>query len=319
LHLAYLAAGIGPGDEVIVPSYTMAATAAAVLYAGGTPVFADIVGLEHPMIDVHHVEELITPRTRAVVVVHFGGYAATVDRLADLCAARGLALIEDAAHTPMATLGGRSLGTFGLAGAFSFFSNKVLAAGEGGLLATDDPEVAAFARSRRSHAMTRSSWDRHQGGAEDYDVPALGFNYRIDEPRAALLLSRLRRLADDVARRRELTLRYRELLNEVPGLIVPFSDESVATSCCYVMPVMLEDPSRQGELRIALREKHGVQTSLFYPAVHEFTAYRERFDAVALPRTELAARSEVTLPLFTHMTAADQDRVVRALAEELRP
>jgi dTDP-4-amino-4,6-dideoxygalactose transaminase len=319
LHLAYLAAGIGPGDEVIVPSYTMAATAAAVLYAGGTPVFADIVGLEHPMIDVHHVEELITPRTRAVVVVHFGGYAATVDRLADLCAARGLALIEDAAHTPMATLGGRSLGTFGLAGAFSFFSNKVLAAGEGGLLATDDPEVAAFARSRRSHAMTRSSWDRHQGGAEDYDVPALGFNYRIDEPRAALLLSRLRRLADDVARRRELTLRYRELLNEVPGLIVPFSDESVATSCCYVMPVMLEDPSRQGELRIALREKHGVQTSLFYPAVHEFTAYRERFDAVALPRTELAARSEVTLPLFTHMTAADQDRVVRALAEELKP
>ena len=231
LHLAYLAAGIGPGDEVIVPSYTMAATAAAVLYAGGTPVFADIVGLEHPMVDVEHVEELITPRTRAVVVVHFGGYAATVDRLADLCAAREIALIEDAAHTPMATLGGRSLGTFGLAGAFSFFSNKVLAAGEGGLLATDDPEVAAFARSRRSHAMTRSSWDRHQGGAEEYDVPALGFNYRIDEPRAALLLSRLRRLADDVARRRELTLRYRELLKEVPGLIIPFSDESVATSC----------------------------------------------------------------------------------------
>jgi dTDP-4-amino-4,6-dideoxygalactose transaminase len=319
LHLAYLAAGIGPGDEVIVPSYTMAATAAAVLYAGGTPIFADIVSLEQPMIDVAHVEELITPRTRAVVAVHFGGYAAAVDRLADLCAARGLALIEDAAHSPMATLGGRSLGTFGLAGAFSFFSNKVLAAGEGGLLATDDPDVAAFARSRRSHAMTRGSWDRHQGGAEEYDVPGLGFNYRIDEPRAALLLSRLRRLPDDVARRRELTVRYRELLKDVPGLIVPFSDESIATSCCYVMPVMLEDASRQGPLRIALREQHGVQTSLFYPAVHEFTAYRERHIGIALPRTELAARSEVTLPLFTHMTAADQDRVVEALAEELRP
>jgi dTDP-4-amino-4,6-dideoxygalactose transaminase len=319
LHLAYLTAGIGPGDEVIVPSYTMAATAAAVLYAGGTPVFADIVSLEQPIIDVAHVEALITPRTRAVVAVHFGGYAAAVDRLADLCAARGLALIEDAAHSPMATLGGRSLGTFGLAGAFSFFSNKVLAAGEGGLLATDDPGVAAFARSRRSHAMTRGSWDRHQGGPEDYDVPALGFNYRIDEPRAALLLSRLRRLPDDVARRRELTVRYRELLRDVPGLIVPFSDESIATSCCYVMPVMLEDSSRQAKLRIALREKHGVQTSLFYPAVHEFTAYRERFDGIALPRTELAARSEVTLPLFTHMTAVEQDRVVEALAEELRP
>jgi dTDP-4-amino-4,6-dideoxygalactose transaminase len=317
LHLAYLAAGVGPGDEVIVPSYTMAATAAAVLYAGGTPVFADIVSLEDPMIDPAHVEALITPRTRAVVAVHFGGYPAAVDRLAELCASRGLVLIEDAAHSPMATLKGRSLGTFGLAGAFSFFSNKVLACGEGGLLATDDPEVAAFARSRRNHAMTRGSWDRHQGGAEDYDVPGLGFNYRIDEPRATLLLSRLARLHQDVARRRELTLRYRRLLKNLPGLIVPFSDESVATSSCYVMPVMLADASRQGELRIALREQHGVQTSLFYPAVHEFTAYRERFGDISLPSTELAARSEVTLPLFSHMSAADQDRVVAALAQEL--
>ncbi len=317
LHLAYLAAGVGPGDEVIVPSYTMAATAAAVLYAGGTPVFADIVSLERPVIDPAHVEALITPRTRAVVAVHFGGYAAAVDRLAEVCARRDLVLIEDAAHSPMATLGERSLGTFGLAGAFSFFSNKVLAAGEGGLLATDDPEVATFARSRRNHALTRGSWERHQGGPEDYDVPALGFNYRIDEPRAALLLSRLRRLRNDVARRRELTLRYRQLLSDLPRLIVPFSEESVATSSCYVMPVMLEDPSRQGELRIALREKHGVQTSLFYPAVHEFTAYRERYPGVSLPKTELAAGSEVTLPLFSHMTDADQDRVVAALAAEL--
>jgi dTDP-4-amino-4,6-dideoxygalactose transaminase len=280
-------------------------------------VFADIVSLEQPVIDPAHVEALITPRTRAVVAVHFGGYAAAVDRLAEVCARHRLVLIEDAAHSPMATLGGRSLGTFGLAGAFSFFSNKVLAAGEGGLLATDDPEVAAFARSRRNHGLTRGSWDRHQGGPEDYDVPGLGFNYRIDEPRAALLLSRLRRLRGDVARRRELTLRYRQLLKDLPGLIVPFREESIATSSCYVMPVMLEDPSRQRALRIALREKHGVQTSLFYPAVHEFTAYRERYPSVALPKTELAARSEVTLPLFTHMTPTDQDRVVGALAGEL--
>jgi dTDP-4-amino-4,6-dideoxygalactose transaminase len=178
--------------------------------------------------------------------------------------------------------------------------------------------VAAFARSRRSHAMSRGSWDRHQGAAEDYDVAALGFNYRIDEPRAALLLSRLRRLAEDVARRRELTARYRGLLAQIGGLTVPFSDEAVATSSCYVMPVMLEDPARQAGLRIALREKHRIQTSLFYPAVHEFTAYRERFPGLSLPRTELAARSEVTLPLFSHMTAEDQDRVVAALGEELR-
>jgi dTDP-4-amino-4,6-dideoxygalactose transaminase len=319
LHLAYLAAGIGPGGEVIVPSYTMAATAAAVLYAGGVPVFADIVGLEAPVIDVEHVRELITPRTRAVVAMHFGGYPAPVDRLSELCAEHGLALIEDAAHSPLAELDGRSLGTWGLAGAFSFFSNKVLAVGEGGLLATDDANVAASARSRRSHAMTRGSWDRHQGGPERYDVPALGFNYRIDEPRAALLLSRLRRLPEEVARRRELTRRYRRLLADLPGLIVPFGDEAVVTSSCYVMPVMLEDCSRQSDLRIGLRERHQVQTSLFYPAVHEFTAYRERFPDVDLPKTELAARSEVTLPLYAHLTTEDQDRVVDALAAELCP
>jgi dTDP-4-amino-4,6-dideoxygalactose transaminase len=317
LHLAYLAADIGPGDEVIVPSYTMAATAAAVLYAGGTPVFADIVGLEQPLIDPDHVEALITPRTRAVVAMHFGGYAAAVDRLAELCEQRGIALIEDAAHAPMADLDGKSLGTWGLAGAFSFFSNKVLAAGEGGLLATDDDRVAELARSLRCHAMTSVSWDRHQGNSEHYDVMRLGFNYRIDEPRSALLLSRLRRLEEDVARRRELTHRYRRLLADVPGLLVPFSDESVESSSCYVMPVMLEDPERQGPLRIALRETRGVQTSLFYPAVHEFSEYRRRFPGVSLAKTELAARSEVTLPLFTHITEDAQDRVVNALAVEL--
>ncbi|MBV8219048.1 MAG: DegT/DnrJ/EryC1/StrS family aminotransferase [Solirubrobacterales bacterium] len=318
LHLAYLAAGVGVGDEVIVPSYTMAATAAAIVYAGGTPVFADIVSPAQPVVDPGHVEELITPRTKAVVAMHFGGYPAAVEELADLCARRGLFLIEDAAHSPLATVGGRRLGTFGLAGVFSFFSNKVLAAGEGGLVATDDADVAAFARSRRSHAMTRGSWDRHQGGPDHYDVPGLGFNYRIDEPRAALLLSRLRRLEDDVTRRRALTRRYRRLLEDMPGLIIPFDHDAVATSSCYVMPVMLEDPSRQGDLRVALRERHRVQTSLFYPAVHEFTAYRARYPGVSLPMTELAARSEITLPLFSHMSETDQDRVVGALAQELQ-
>ena len=177
LHLAYLAAGVGPGDEVIVPSCTMVATAAAVLYAGGTPVFADIVEINEPVIDPEHVEALITERTKAVVAMHFGGYAAPVDRLEEICRSHRLTLLEDAAHSPLASLANRSLGTWGLAGAFSFFSNKVLCAGEGGMLVTDDAEVAAFARSRRSHAMTTGSWDRHVNGPSHYDVPALGFNY----------------------------------------------------------------------------------------------------------------------------------------------
>ena len=317
LHLAYLSAGIGPGDEVIVPSCTMVATAAAVLYAGGTPVFADIVGIEEPLIDPDHVEALITPRTKAVVAMHFGGYGAAVDRLSQLCDRHGIVLIEDAAHSPLARRGGRALGTWGVSGAFSFFSNKVLSVGEGGLLATDDDDVAAFARNRRSHAMTTITWDRHQGSSEPYDVIGLGFNYRIDEPRSALLLSRLRRLEDDIRRRRELTLRYRRLLSDIPGLIIPFSEDSVADSSCYVMTVMVAEPAMQGPLRIALRERHGVQTSLFYPAVHEFTSYRDRFGEMSLPKTELEARSQVTLPLFAHMTDDQQDRVVEAIAAEM--
>ncbi len=298
LHLAYLAAGVGPGDEVIVPSMTFAATANAVLYCGGTPVFADIVGPHDLSVDPDHVEALVGPRTKAVAAVHFGGYAAPVERLAALCAREGLALVEDAAHAPSAQLGDRKLGTFGFAGAFSFFSNKVLPCGEGGLLATDDDTVAAHARKHRSPA-------------------AAGLNYRMDEPRAALLLSRLARLEDDISLRRVLVRRYRERLAQLDGVIVPYRDDDVELSSCYVMPVVLDEVGRQSAVRRAMRERHAIQTSLLYPAVHEFTAYRERFPGISLPRTERLARTEVTLPLFPHMTDVEQDRVLAALAEAL--
>lgn len=317
LHLAYLAAGVGPGDEVIVPAFTFVATAAAVLYCGATPVFADIVGLQDPGVDPDDVAAKITDRTKAVACVHFAGYPAAADTLEALCADRGLALIEDTAHAPSATLGGRKLGTIGLAGAFSFFSNKILAVGEGGLLATDDDDVAALARSRRSHAMTSGTWDRHSGRTDTYDVVALGYNYRIDEPRSALAMSRLTRLEDDIQIRRGLVREYRSRLGGLDGLIVPYRDEDVAASSCYVMPVMLADPERRDGFRSHLSERHGVQTSIFYPAIHEFSAYRGHYPAEGLERTERAARSEVTLPLYPHMAAEDQDRVIAAVEEAL--
>jgi dTDP-4-amino-4,6-dideoxygalactose transaminase len=317
LHLAYLAAGVGPGDEVIVPAMTFAATAAAALYCGATPVFADILGPHDLSLDPDDVERRITPRTKAVSVVHFAGYPAPVERLKALADAHGIALIEDAAHSPDAQAGGRMLGTWGLAGAFSFFSNKVLACGEGGLLATDDDDVAALARSLRSQGMTSGSWSRFVGETDSYDARGLGFNYRIDEPRAALLLSRLRRLERDVARRRELTRAYRAKVAGIPGLSVPYTDADVDHSTCYVMPLIVDDEARRDGVRRHLRERHGVQTSLFYPAIHEFTAYRERFGAQSLPRSEHIARAEITVPLFPEMDDATQDRVVGALAEAL--
>ena len=316
LHLAYLAAGVGPGEEVIVPSFTFTASAAAALYCGATPVFAEIVSRRRPSLDPEDVARRITPRTKAVCAVHYAGYAAAADRLRELCDAHGIALIEDAAHAPSATLRERKLGTWGLAGAFSFFSNKVLSAGEGGLLCTDSDEVAAFARSRRSHAMTSGTWERHGGRADTYDVVGIGYNYRLDEPRAALLLSRLARLETELARRRELTLRYRELLSQLEGIVVPFEDAEVASSSCYVMPIMLEREGARAQVGVRLRER-GIQTSVLYPAIHSFSAYRERFPGVSLPITELASRTELTLPLYPHMTYEDQDRVVGELAEAL--
>jgi len=314
LHLAYLAAKVGPGDEVIVPSFTFAATAAAVLYCGATPVFAEIVSRKNPSIDPDDVERLITPRTKAVCAVHFAGYAAQVDRLKALCDEHGIALIEDVAHAPSASLGPRKLGTWGLSGAFSFFSNKVLSVGEGGLLCTDDDDVAAFVRSARSHAMTSGTWDRHSGRTDTYDVTGLGFNYRLDEPRSALLLSRMGRLEAEIERRRELTLRYRSLLAEVDGITVPYEDSDVPSSSCYVMPIMIDEDGRQADVSSAMRAR-GIQTSIFYPSIHRFTAYRERFPDVSLPITELASRTELTLPHYPHISHGDQDRVVTALAE----
>jgi dTDP-4-amino-4,6-dideoxygalactose transaminase len=316
LHLAYLAVGVGPGDEVIVPSMSFAATSNAVLYCGGTPVFADIVGREDLGIDVADVEARISDRTKAVCAMHYAGYPAAVASLRELCDARGIALVEDAAHAPSAEVDGRKLGTWGAAGCFSFFSNKVLSVGEGGLLATDDEGVAERVRSLRSHGMTSGTWDRHRGHAETYDVVNLGFNYRMDEPRAALLLSRMRRVDDEIARRRDLVRGYRERLAAVERLTLPYTDDDVGRSSCYVMPTLLDEGVDRREFRKGLSER-GIQTSILYPAIHEFTEYRRRYPDVSLPRTEAAARTQVTLPLFPHMTEGQLDRVCDAVGELL--
>ena len=294
LHLAYAAVEVGPGDEVIVPSITFAATAAAAIYCGATPVFADVVGPHDLGMDPEDVELKITSRTKAICAVHFAGYPAAVDRLKEIADAHGIALIEDVAHAPLADLGGKALGTFGRAGCFSFFSNKVLAVGEGGLVCTDDPEVYVRVKAQRD-----------------------ALAYAFDEPRAALVRSRMGRLAEDVEARRRLTKRYRQSLIGAEGIVIPYTDEEVDHSSCYVMPLVLSDVGRQSKLRAHMREQHGVQTSLLYPAIHEFTAYVERFGEQSVPKSERIARTEVTIPLFPHMTHAQQDRVVAALTDAL--
>ena len=318
LHLACLAVDVGPGDEVIVPSMTFAATANAVRYTGATPVFADVVSESDLGIDVAHVESLITERTKAVIPVHYAGYPVAIERLADLCRARGIALIEDAAHAPSArpAPGAAKLGSYGVAGCFSFFPNKVLGVGEGGALTTDSAELAAHVRRLRSQGMTAVSIDRHRGDARNYDVLDRGYNYRFDDPRAALLLSRFHRLEPELVARRNVVARYRELLAELPEITVPYADFDLDCSSCYLMGVVAGDPQTRRGLRERLAERHGVQTTM-YPAVHRFTAYREAYGEISLPRTERAADGLFSIPLFPHITAAQQDRVVEGLCESI--
>ena len=298
LHLAYLLAGVGRGDEVIVPSFTFTATASAVRYCGATPVFADIVGLDDLTLDVADVERRITPKTTAVTCVHFAGYAAAADRLAALCAERGLTLIEDAAHAPVAELHGRALGTWGRLGVFSLFSNKVLSVGEGGLLVTDEDELAERAWQLRGERFGE------------------GFEYRFDDLHAALALSRLAGLDRDVERRRAATHAYRAGLAHNSHVTVPFPSAAVASSSCYAMPILLREPGRRDQLQERLLARHGVQTSVLYEPVHLFTAFRSGTKAASLPNSEAASARVLALPLFGHITEAQREQVLAAVEQE---
>jgi dTDP-4-amino-4,6-dideoxygalactose transaminase len=311
LHLMCLAAGLGPGDEVVVPSMTFVATANAIAYTGARPVFADIVSLTEPWLSADAARAAITDRTRAVMAMSYGGHPGQIAELERLCAQHGLILLEDAAHGLGSRAGGRHVGTFGSAGAFSFFSNKNLAVGEGGAIVTDDDEIDRRARLLRSHGMTSLSWDRHQGHATAYDVVALGFNYRIDEPRAALAAARLARLDADNRERARLDAAYRDLLDH-SGPACALAADATVSSAHHLFCVVLDADLDRDAFRAGLARSR-IQTSVHYPPVHRFSIYDA--DQPALPVTEAYAARTVTLPLFAHMSDAQQAQVVRAVAD----
>lgn len=310
LHLACLALGIGQGDEVIVPSLTFVATANAVLYTGAEVRFADITDADDLTISPQDIERRITPKTKAIIVMHYGGHPCRMPEILDLASKYGLALIEDAAHAPGAALEGRSLGTWGDVGCFSFFSNKNLSTAEGGMLVTNREDIAEKVKVLRSHGMTSLTWDRHLGHAYTYDVVDLGFNYRIDEIRSALGLVQLGKLAKNNQRRSRITEQYRLALTD-SGVEIPFKAQ-FGYPAYHLFPVLLPEGSQRKAFIDCLRGL-GIQTSIHYPPVHLFTYYRSRYADISLPVTESIAAREVTLPLFPGMKSGDVDAVVEAV------
>jgi dTDP-4-amino-4,6-dideoxygalactose transaminase len=308
LHLACLALGVGPGVEVIVPTLTFVASANAVALSGGHPVFADSIGPDDLSIDPADVERRITPATRGVMCMHYAGYPCRMDALLDVCERHGLFLIEDVAHAPGASWEGRTLGTIGDAGCFSFFGNKNMTTGEGGMVLAREADVLAQIRLLRSHGMTTMSWDRYRGHASAYDVVRLGFNYRPSELTAALGRPQLAKLPANNERRNALIERYRGRLDR-SGMrtSMPFRGQ---VGSGHLAVLVVDRQEVRDPLREALADA-GIQTSLHYPPVHLFDHYRAAYGHAPgdLPVAEDLALRCITLPLYPTMTHAQIDQV----------
>lgn len=318
LHLACLALGLGPGDEVLCPALTFVATANAICYTGARPRFVDLVGPHDLNLDPEDAERKITKSTRAIMVVHYGGFAADMAAIQALARRHGLAVIEDCAHAPGAwyleAVGREKIGKLGTLACFSFFANKNMTTGEGGMVVTDDATLAERLRSGRSHGMTTLTWDRHKGHSFSYDVVAPGYNYRLDEARAALGLVQLERLSKNNARRRALSQHYQEALQEIPQIEIPFLGK-LAGSACHILPILLSKEVDRHQFMVYLKEG-GIQTSIHYPPVHRFTYYSRLWPPGTdhhLPRTEEVAAREVTLPLFPSMTQGQLQQVIERI------
>ena len=313
LHLACILNGISEGDEVLCPSLTFAASANCIRYVGATPVFCDIEGLHSMNIDPAEIEKKITEKTKAIVVVHMAGFPADMDRIMGIAKKHNLKVIEDACHGPLSEYKGKKLGTIGDVGCFSFFSNKNISTGEGGMLITNNKELADRCRLLRSHGMTTMSYQRASGHATSYDVVDLGYNFRMDDIRASIGVVQLKKLRTDLEKRVKVRQYYVEKLKDIDQIIIPFIDNIEFVSN-YIMPIVLKDSTveKRDEFREYLHSK-GIQTSNHYPPIHKFSIY-QKYNA-KLPITEYVCDNEVTLPMFADLQEKDIDFIAETIKD----
>ena len=315
LHLALIALGIGQGDEVICPSLTFVATVNSIRYVNAVPVFCDIKSLEHPNIDAEKIEKLITSKTKAILLVHLAGFPCEMDEILEIAKKHNLKVIEDACHAPLSEYKGKKLGSIGDIGCFSFFSNKNISTGEGGMIITNSEDVFKKIKLLRSHGMTTLSYERSLGHAVVYDVVDLGYNFRMDDIRASIAIAQLKKLKNDLEKRAVVRIKYIELLSKIEGIIVPFANNQGFFSN-YIMPIVLKNSNH--EKRMLIREflhKNGIQTSLHYPPVHKFSMYKD--SNAFLPITENFVDTEITLPMYSSLTTQEIEYICMSLNNAL--
>ncbi len=305
LHLALVASGIGPGDEVLVPSMTFAATVNAVLYCGATPVPVDIVSVHEPHLCLDDAQTAFSEKTRAVIVMHYGGYVMDMEKWKKKCDERGVLLIEDAAHAPL----GAGVGLFSHCSVFSFYTNKNMTTSEGGMVLTNDDALSVRMKRMRSHGMTKSTLQRDKGQAFSYDIVELGYNYRMDELRAAMGLVQLARLPGWNVRRVELTAHYRSLL---AGSVVELIFTPDHQTCAHIFPVLLPEGTDRENVMASLLEQ-GIQSSIHYPPIHLLSYHSTVLPERSLPHTETFAGRELTLPLHPELSENDVAFTCQAL------
>ena len=310
LHMALPALDIKEDDEIITPSLTFIADQNVTQMTGAKNVLADISSMEDWSVDPDDIEARITPATKAVMIVHYAGFACDMERITALCKKHELLLIEDCAHSPGADYKGQPLGTFGDISAFSFFANKNIAVGEGGMVVTRNSDLYEKLRLLRSHGMSVPSFDRYKGRAVSYDVQSPGLNYRIHEISSALGLVQLKKLEDANEKRKKIVEHYYGRLDKVPSVSIPFRFFSRGKPNYHIMPILLSEKIDRATV-IESMKQDGVQTSIHYPAIQNFSAYKDKVNST--PKAEYVCAHELTLPLYPTMTMEEVDIVCDAL------
>jgi dTDP-4-amino-4,6-dideoxygalactose transaminase len=299
LHLVLIALGIGPVDEVLVPVITFVDTANSVMYTGAIPVPIDISSIYLPHIDINNATKALTKKTRAVIVMHHAGYSIDLLEWSKFAKDNNLILIEDAAHSP----GLPNVAYYSSAAVFSFFSNKNMTTAEGGMILVRNLDLAKRLKRLRAHAMSTDTLDRDKGHSFSYTIDELGWNYRLDDIRAAIGVVQLAKLFANNQRRKDIVMLYRKLFHEInPNIIIPFKSDHI--SVYHLMAILLPSNVDRPLLMQRLRE-HQIQTSIHYPLWYKFSYYMKTIGDYSLPNADHYSKFTLTLPL--HPKLSDDD------------